>query len=209
MAYIGRNREDAVDANADDDTELLVRSREHPEAFGELYERHAEAILTFFVRRTLDPDVAAELTAETFAEAFASRTRFRDRGLGGAAWLYGIARHQLSHFFRSGAVAARARAKLRLPRRELDPEDYDRVEQLIDFEPLRVRLGELLAGLPSEQREAMRLRVMEERPYPEVAEMLGITQVTARARVSRGMRRLARELDKDGALVTTETTDAL
>lgn len=187
-----------------DDAALLVASREHPEAFGELYERHAEAMLTFFARRTLDPDVAAELTAETFAEAFASRARFRDRGLGGAAWLYGIARHQLSHWWRDGAVAARARARLGLPRRDLDPEDYERVEQLIDFETVRTTLAGLLGELPEEQREAMRLRVMEERPYDEVAQVLGCSKVTARARVSRTMRRLARELDAAEVLVATE-----
>jgi RNA polymerase sigma-70 factor, ECF subfamily len=190
-----------------DDTALLVLSREHPEAFGELYERHAEAMLMFFARRTLDPDVAAELTAETFAEAFASRKRFRDRGLGAAAWLYGIARHQLAHFFRDGKVAARARARLGLPRRELDPEDHERVEQLIDLEPMRVLLAEKIAELPEDQREAMRLRVIEERPYAEVADLLGITQAGARQRVSRAMRRLARELDASEVLVSTTEAD--
>ncbi len=42
--------------------------------------------------------------AETFAQAFASRRRFRDRGLGATGWLYGIARHLLARYFRTGAV---------------------------------------------------------------------------------------------------------
>jgi len=55
------------------DTELLLASRAEPVAFVELYRRHAEDVLRYFARRTLDPEAAAELTAETFAEAYASR----------------------------------------------------------------------------------------------------------------------------------------
>jgi carbamoyl-phosphate synthase large subunit len=52
------------------DTELLLASRADPATFVELYRRHAEDLLRYFARRTLDPEAAAELTAETFAEAF-------------------------------------------------------------------------------------------------------------------------------------------
>ena len=41
----------------------------------------------------------------------------------------------------------------------------------------------------------MRLRVVEELDYPVVAARLGVTEATARARVSRGLRLLAVALD--------------
>ena len=95
------------------DTELLLASRAEPAAFVELYRRHAEDLLRYFARRTLDPEAAAELTAETFAEAYASRRNYRDTGVNGVAWLYGIARHQLSRFFRNGHDStAMARGKI-------------------------------------------------------------------------------------------------
>ncbi len=177
------------------DTELLVLSREQPDAFGELYRRHAEGLLRYFARRTLDPEAAAELTAETFAQAFASRVRFRDRGLGAAAWLYGIARHQLGRLFRDGAVESRARRRLGMTERTVSPEDYERIEELIDFQPLRRALAGALEVLSEDHREAMRLRVMEGRSYPELAELLACSEATARARVGRGLRRLAQVLD--------------
>ncbi len=186
------------------DAELLLVSREQPEAFGQLYRRHADGLLRYFARRTLDPEAAAELTAETFAEAFASRGRFRDRGAGGAGWLYGIARHELGRFFRDGAVGSRARRKLGMPERAVSSEDYERIEELIDFEPLRRALGEALEALSDDQREAMRLRVIDGRPYPEVAELLACTEATARARVSRGLRRLAQVLELHQRELTTE-----
>ncbi|HYX80604.1 MAG TPA: sigma-70 family RNA polymerase sigma factor [Actinomycetota bacterium] len=177
------------------DAELVVLSRDEPEAFGVVFERYAEDLLRYFAKRTLDPEAAAELVAETFAEAFASRRRFRDRGLGAVGWLYGIGRHQLGRFFRTGAVDARARRRLGMPEREVSAEDYERIEELIDFEEVGRAIGQAFAFLSEEQREALTLRVVEGRSYREVAEELRCTEETARARVSRGLKRLARSLE--------------
>jgi len=179
-----------------DDVELIVRSRDEPEAFGVLFERHAQTLLGYFARRTLDPEAAAELVAETFAQAFASRRRFRDRGLGATGWLYGIARHQLSRFFRNGTVDKRARRRLGMPERDVSSQDYERIEELIDFERIGRAIAQAFALLSEEQRDALTLRVIEGRPYQEVAEALRCTEETARARVSRGLKRLATTIDR-------------
>jgi len=179
-----------------DDVELIVRSRDEPEAFGVLFERHAGTLLGYFARRTLDPEAAAELVAETFAQAFASRRRFRDKGLGATGWLYGIARHQLSRFFRNGTVDKRARRRLGMPERDVSSQDYERIEELIDFERIGRAIAQAFALLSEEQRDALTLRVIEGRPYQEVAEALRCTEETARARVSRGLKRLATTIDR-------------
>lgn len=186
------------------DAELLIASRAEPEAFGELYRRHAEDVLRYLARRTLDPETAAELTAETFAEAFASRANYRDQGVDGVAWLYGIARHRLGRFFRTGRVDAAARRKLGMPERDLPPEDYERIEDLIDFAPIRAALVEALETLGPDQREAMRLRVIDGLDYAEVAERLHCTQQSARQRVSRGLRKVALLLQERGMHLATE-----
>ena len=180
------------------DVELLMRSREDPEAFAAFYEQHAEPLLRFFARRTLDPEAAAELMSETFAEAFASRRRFKDRGQGASGWLYGIGKHQLSHYFRRGAVDARARRKLGMPERTVSTEDYERIEELIDFEQVGRAIGQAFALLSEDQRDALTLRVIEGRSYREVAATLNVTEETARARVSRGLKRLTRTLEAAG-----------
>lgn len=186
------------------DAELLIASRAEPEAFGELYRRHAEDVLRYLARRTLDPEAAAELTAETFAEAFASRANYRDQGVDGVAWLYGIARHRLGRFFRTGRVDAAARRKLGMPERDLPPDDYERIEDLIDFAPIRAALVEALETLGPDQREAMRLRVIDGLDYAEVAERLHCTQQSARQRVSRGLRKVALLLQERGMQLATE-----
>ena len=68
--------------------------------------------------------------------------------------------------------------------------EYDRIEELAASRELREQVAEALAGLPSEQREVLRLRVVQERSYRELATTLGISEQTARARVSRALRAL-------------------
>jgi RNA polymerase sigma-70 factor (ECF subfamily) len=186
------------------DAELLTASPFDPSAFVEVYRRHAEELLRYFAKRTLDPEAAAELTAETFAEAYASRRNYRNTGDEGVAWLYGIARHQLSRFFRRGRIDADARRKLGMPIRELPPDDYERIEDLVDLEPIKGALLEALEKLRGDQREALRLRVIDGLPYAEVAERLGCEPAAARQRVSRGLRTIGISLQQRGLTLATE-----
>ncbi|HVX70865.1 MAG TPA: RNA polymerase sigma factor [Mycobacteriales bacterium] len=174
------------------DEQLLAGSVADPLLFSVFYERCAGPMLAFFARRTFDPDLAADLTAETFAQAFASRTRFRIRADSSAeAWLYTIARRQLSRARRKAQAETRARDRLGVPIRPLNASDYDRIEALIDFEAVGRAVAGALSKLSTEQQEAVTLRVVEGRPYADVARLIGCSELAARARVSRGLSRLA------------------
>jgi len=186
------------------DTELLLASRAEPVAFVELYRRHAEDVLRYFARRTLDPEAAAELTAETFAEAYASRRNYRDTGANGVAWLYGIARHQLGRFFRTGQIDAAARRRIGISREALPADDYERIEELVDLAPIREALVDALETLAEDQRDALRLHVIDGLGYTEVAKRLGCAEAAARQRVSRGLRRIAMVLQERGLSLATE-----
>jgi RNA polymerase sigma factor (sigma-70 family) len=158
-----------------------------------LYRAHAAEVLRFFARRTLQPEVAVDLTAETFAQALADRARFRGHGdVEALAWVFGIARHQLGTYFRHGVVERRALAKLGLQLGSLTDADYERVEELGELRSRRAAIADGLAALSEDHREALRLRIVEERSYAELASTLGVSEQTARARVSRGLRTLAK-----------------
>lgn len=171
-------------------------SRMDPDAFSALYREEADAVLVFHVRRTLDAEVALDLTAETFAQAWRSR-----RGLKATtavelrAWLFTIAARTLARYHRRGRVERQALERLgvRLPR--VHEDDLQEIEERAGLTDLRAALGRELPRLPGNQREALRLRVVEERSYDEVAQVLGVSEPTARARVSRGLRALARALE--------------
>lgn len=159
------------------------------DAISRLYAAHAEAMLGFFVKRTYQPEASVDLVAETFACAFRDRHGFRGADeQQQAAWLYGIARHRLIDFIRRGRVERAALDRLGFQRRTLTDGEYERVEELAGLAEVRERLAAGLDGLGSEQRLALRLRVVEERTYAEVAHALGVSEQTARARVSRALR---------------------
>jgi RNA polymerase sigma factor (sigma-70 family) len=169
------------------DAELLVGDAE---AFGEFYARHEDAILGFFVRRVRRPEVAVDLTAETFAAALRGR-RSHDPARGAAkAWLFGIARNVLANSLRRGRVEDEARRRVGMERVVLDDAALDRVAALGDAPVL-----ELLADLPAEQRAAIEGRVVHERGYDELAEELACSEGVVRQRVSRGLRTLRTRLE--------------
>lgn len=180
----------------------LARSAADPEAFVAFYDRHARTVLVFFTRRTFEPEVARDLTAETFAQAFKDRARFRGTSEDdAAAWLFGIARNLLAGFLRRGGVERGATRRLGIEVPPLEPDEYVRIEQLASLTELRGAVGAAFDALSERQRDALRLRVVEELSYREVAERLRITEATARARVARGLRALGEALDADPVLL--------
>src|SRR5690349_20134942 len=79
------------------------------DAFAALYDREARTVLVFIARRTLDPEVALDLTAETFAQAFRGRRRFRGTTeMEERAYLFTIAKRQIALYLRRGTVERRA-----------------------------------------------------------------------------------------------------
>jgi RNA polymerase sigma-70 factor (ECF subfamily) len=166
------------------------------DAFAALYDREAHDVLVFIARRTLDAELALDLTAETFAQAFRGRRSFRGTTVAEErAWLFTIARRQISRYQRRGIVERRALEALGASIPHASEDDVRELEDTAGLHDLRAALGVELERLSSDQREALRLRVVEERPYPEVADALGVSEQTARARVSRGLRALARALE--------------
>lgn len=161
-------------------------------AFASLYASNAEAVLAFFARRTFEIEVARDLTAETFALALEGLGTFRGSTEDEAAsWLFGIAHHQLSRYVRKGVAEQAAVRRLGIEVPVISSDDSDRIIELAGLEELRGQVANAFSGLKAEQQDALQLRVIDERPYPEVASQLGISEQTARARVSRGLRRLA------------------
>jgi RNA polymerase sigma factor (sigma-70 family) len=169
------------------------------DAFIDLYERDAETVLVFLARRTLDVEVALDLTAETFAQAWRGwsgvRTDSREEVRG---WLFTIARRQLGHYLRRGRVERRALQRLELAVPVVHEDDLAEIERAAGLSALRSTLAVELSKLSGDQRDALRLRIVQELPYEEVARRLGTSEPTARARVSRGLRALAAALEPIG-----------
>jgi RNA polymerase sigma-70 factor (ECF subfamily) len=167
-----------------------------PDDFVPFYRREAAAVLSFLTRRTLDAEVAVDLTAETFAQAWRAWPRVRsDSREEMRALLYTIARRQLSHYLRSGYAQTKAirRLGIRLP--TIHEDDLSAIEEAAGLYELRRELSVELERLSSHQRDALQMRVVDEMPYEEIAKRLAVSEPAARARVSRSLRALQRALD--------------
>lgn len=182
-------------------TEALRESAREPARFVDFYRGYFDEILAFFARRTGDPEVALDLTAESFAQAFVGRRRFKGGCPAEAeAWLYKIARRQVARYLRRGRLERTALEKLGIEIPSVESEAIRQIERLADIEGLRSTLRAGLNDLPATQREAIQLRVVDELPYAAIAERLKTSEVAVRLRVSRGLNALAEALEDDQRL---------
>jgi RNA polymerase sigma factor (sigma-70 family) len=183
MAFLRRNQSDA---------DLAARTPAEPELFGELYSRHEASVLGYFRHWSTSPEVAADLTAETFAVALSSISGYQpDRGEF-VGWLFGIARHVLARSLERGRVEDAARQRLGMATIRIDTDTIERIEALASLDGAVL---ELLAELPEPIREAVNGRVLEEREYHELAASLACSQSLVRQRVKRGLARLRDRLE--------------
>jgi len=172
------------------DDELLRRTADDREAFGEFYDRHVKAVLSELRHRGLPIEEALDLTAEVFATALLASRRYRPGEAPARAWLFGIARNKLAHRRRRAAIETRARRRLGMPRLTYSDEALERAEEMLSDEASVFTNG--TADLPTAEREAVVARVIEERDYEEIAAATGATPAAIRQRVSRGLAKLAR-----------------
>ena len=167
---------------ADRSDEDLLSARDAA-SFEVLYGRHVESLLGYFARRTRDAELSADLCAETFAAALASRSRYRPEAGAAAAWLYGIASKKLADAQRRGYADRRMQQRLGMERIELSDEDIARIERLGEADEARVLLGRLAP----DQRDAIAAHVLDERGYDQIAASLQTSEAVVRKRVSRGL----------------------
>jgi RNA polymerase sigma factor (sigma-70 family) len=152
------------------------------DSFQAMYVRYREPVLGYFARRVGEPEVAADLMAETFARALVRyRTAPPDEP---AAWLFAIARNLLIDSARRGQVEASARRKLHLEPLVLDDADIQRIEEVAEAADLAETVR---ATLSATQYEALRARVVDEESYAELALRLRCSEAVARKRVSRAI----------------------
>jgi len=178
------------DASRLDDVELITRSLDEPEAFGELLERHHRSIYRYLSRR-LPVDAAEECAQETFARAFAGRGTFRPYRDSALPWLYGIA---------TNVVRERRREEQRVlagPRADVVAWEHaaDAVDRVAAGE-MRRRLGEALAELSPVDRDIVMLAAVAELPPAEIATALDTDARTVSTRLWRSLRRQRLTLER-------------
>ncbi len=165
-------------------------------AFEELYGRVAERLLVYIARRMHDPDAVAEVWSECWAVGFEGWVRCTAVGPAATeAWVFGIARHRLADYYRSGAIEHRALTRLGWSVPVFDHAAGDELKRVTDLDSLKTIVNDALSDLSAKRRHAVRLRIVDGLSPRDVAARMNCTEQTARAHVSRGLRRLAKAID--------------
>ena len=154
--------------------------------FEALYEAHHGPVLGYVLRRTENPEDAADVMAETFLTSW-RRLEEVPPGPEARLWLYGVARRVLANHHRGqrrrSALADRLRGELAVGYR---PPEYTGE---------MARIAAAFRQLPAEQRELLALNAWEGLDYGQIAVVLGCSRNAVRIRLHRARQRFARELD--------------
>lgn len=165
---------------------LLERfAKSDPEAFEELFRQFQAPVYAWIVRIVRDRGIAEDLTVETFWRIYKARDRFMPDGNFGA-WAYRIGTNlALSH-------VRRARMEEDLPEDVMQAEIPDSAVQ-------SEMVGEIRRAfqrLPAKLQATVTMALVEEQPYPEIAEALGVPVGTVKSRVFRAVRILRKQLKR-------------
>jgi len=157
-------------------------------AFGELYRRHAEAVWNYAYRLTGSWSVAEDLTSSTFLAAWRKLADMTLVNASARPWLFTVASNLARHEYRRAGRFSQV-----LRRIPLNDTTRDHADDVVDQMDADHRLREVLDAierLPKGERRAVELCLLGEVSIADAAEVLGIAEVSVRARISRARGKL-------------------
>lgn len=159
-------------------------------AFRLLFERYAPMLVRLVSRHLRSEELAREVVQQTFFQLHAARRDFRV-GAKLRPWVFTIAMNLVrGHFRKAGRRKETALDEHRIAARERERGPLEARERV-------VLLRHALAQLPDGQREVIALHWFEERPFAEVAEIVGSTEGAVRVRAHRAYKRLKELLGEE------------
>lgn len=179
-----------MDLNKEQD--LVKKAKESLRAFDELYEYYLPRIYGYVYNRTLNREIAEDVTSQTFMKAMIRIQSFKYKGYSFGAWLYRIAHNNLVDYFRKNPQVSLG------DHEEVDlKESTD--EKAEDTERQRIIL-KALRKLPKQYQEVLSLKFFEELTNEEIAEILGCRKETLAVKVHRSLKAFKKVLHKEGLL---------
>ena len=156
------------------------------------FRRHYAQVYRFLRRRTESDDAAEDLAQAVFADAAARLQRREDEDPPVLAWLYTVARRRLADRAR---VAARRQGTLG----SLEEARVRPIEETLEYgAELAAVIAASIRELPEGQRRVVVMKLLEGRPFAEIAERLEVSEAACKMRFSRGLEALRTELSRRG-----------
>jgi DNA-directed RNA polymerase specialized sigma24 family protein len=166
------------------------------QAFAAFFGRHEPVVLGYLHRRVRDAELAADLGAETFAQAVVWRYRFRPRRHRlPLVWLLALARGVFERSLKRGRVQDRYRRRLALEFQVPRPEHLDAIERWSRELESSLALEDLHPG----QREAIRAHVLADDAHAPAIQQLHASNRVKNRRALRGLTAFRQHLQKEQA----------
>lgn len=163
-------------------------------AFQDLYRLYVRPIFAFLYVRTRHRETSEDLTSAVFLKAFDRLDQFH----GGSfrAWIYQIARTTLIDYQR-GQRPASELVEVSAP-----PDAEAKIDRAMNLE----RIRSAIATLTDEQRDVILLRVWDELPYADIAQLLGRSEAACKTSFSRSVQQLKSLLIRSLVLIILSLT---
>lgn len=192
MSSYHQNKEE-IDA----EQEILKKSRKDPRYFAPIYEKYYNQIFVFIYKRLDDEETTADIASVVFLKSLKNLDRYRFRGVPFSAWLYRIAVNEVNQYFRMEKKRQRT-VNLRSEHIGILFEEMEIGESREEPEVL---VASLLKQLKPEEVQFLELRFFEGRSFKEIGYFLDITEVNAKVKTYRILKKLRTKAEELGLIV--------
>ena len=166
----------------------IQAAQQNPARFRPLYERYYESIFRFIFRRTADGDLAADICSQVFLKALQRVGGYQFRGVPFSAWLFRIASNEVAQHFRQNSQKRTV---------SVEENTLSEVAEEMEIEGELWEVEDLVQALDTlkpDELTLIELRFFEQRPFKEVAEIMGITESNAKVKTYRILERLKKRM---------------
>lgn len=161
------------------DWPLIQAAVQDTEAFRPLYERYYTDVYRVIYRRTVDRDLAADLTQQTFLQALNKLHRYRPTGRFGS-WLVTLALNEVRQYYRSSKREQQWQAATPQLQQLLHDSGEAGVHQ--DLLP---GLEKALSKMKTDEQELIQLRYFDEMPFADIAHILNKKEAAVKMQLYR------------------------
>jgi RNA polymerase sigma factor (sigma-70 family) len=157
------------------------------EAFETVFRQFQGEVFGWIIRIVRDPGIAEDLTVETFWRIYRARSRF-DPARSFGAWARRIATNAAFDYLRT------VRPEILLTENQAQVAHIDPAIQ----RDIREQIEQAFLHLPAKLQVVARLALVEQQPYEEIAQAVGISVGAVKSRVFRAVRLMRRKLKRMG-----------
>jgi RNA polymerase sigma-70 factor (ECF subfamily) len=179
------NHATSTENQSQPEEDVLRKAKSDPAEFRPIYERYYKRIFLFVLHRVGDKQQTADITSQIFLKALQKIHSFQFKGFPFSSWLFRIAVNECNDFFRKTkrqrlVILEDAHAELL----------YEEMFGDETMEELRTMLPAILTRLDEKELQFIELRFLEEKPFKEVAEILGVSENYAKVKTYRVLEKM-------------------